>query len=82
MNNYFTTVFEREPDGQLPIFHDRNYQEVYTEHTKITESKVDKAINALKSSKGQGPDNFHPELPKGEQRPAKLTYITTGIPQD
>ena len=45
------------------IFYDRNYQEVL-EITEITESKVEKAINALMSSKSQGPDNIHPKYLK------------------
>ena len=75
-NNYFTTVFEREHCGPLHIFHDRNYQEVL-ENTKVTESKVDKAINALKSSKSQGQDNFHPKYLKEnkDQLKAPLKYI-------
>ena len=56
-------MFEKEPDGPLPVFHSRNYTSALLT-TEITESKVEKAIDALKSSKSQGPDNFHPKYLK------------------
>ena len=30
LNDYFTTVFEREPDGPLPVFPERNYQDIFS----------------------------------------------------
>lgn len=50
LNKFFTSVFEKEPDGPLPVFHSRNYTSALLT-TEITESKVEKAIDALKSSK-------------------------------
>ena len=77
LNDYFTTVFEREPDGPLPVFPERNYQDIL-QTTEITETKVEKAINALNPSKSQGPDNFHPKFLKETKdqitKPLKIIY--------
>ena len=50
LSNYFTTVFAREPDGSLPPFNERNYNQVL-ENIEISESRIGKVIDALKSSK-------------------------------
>lgn len=63
LNNYFSTVFEQEPHGPLPPFDERPYQQPL-ENIEITENAVERVINALNSSKSQGPDNFHPKYLK------------------
>ncbi len=46
--------------------------------TEITEEKIAKAIDKLKSSKSQGPDNIHPKLLKETKsviiKPLKIIY--------
>ena len=50
----------------IPTLNDRNItQEVTT--VKITSDKISKAIDRLKASKSQGPDNIHPMLLKGRK---------------
>ncbi|MCG8032216.1 MAG: hypothetical protein JAZ03_08575 [Candidatus Thiodiazotropha taylori] len=71
LNNYFTTVFEKEPDGPLPHFTERTYNQVL-ENIEITESKIGKVVDALNASKSQGPDDFHPKYLKETKE--QLTY--------
>ena len=75
LNSYFTTVFEKEPDGPLPVFQNRVYQEALLT-TEISEIKVEKAIEALKPSKSQGPDNFHPKYLKETKYQLKVPLKT------
>ena len=75
LNSYFTTVFEKEPDGPLPVFQNRVYQEALLT-TEISEIKVEKAIEALKPSKTQGPDNFHPKYLKETKDQLKVPLNT------
>ena len=73
LSNYFTTVFAREPDGSLPPFNERNYNQVLENISiEISESRIGKVIDALKSSKSQRPDNFHPKYLKENKE--MLTY--------
>lgn len=62
LNNYFASVFESEGSETLPDFEDRNFEPLTD--IEITQSKVSKAIDKLKPSKSQGPDNIHPKLIK------------------
>ena len=64
-------MFEKEPDGPLPVFQNRIYQETLLT-TEISEIKVEKAIEALKPSKSQGPDNFHPKYLKERKDQLKV----------
>ena len=57
LNSYFTTVFEKEPDGPLPEFQNRIYQEALLT-TEISEIKVEKAIEALKQVKAKDQITF------------------------
>ena len=75
LNSYFTTVFEKEPDGPLPEFQNRIYQEALLT-TEISEIKVENAIEALKPSKSQGPDNFHPKYLKETKDQLKVPLKT------
>ena len=63
MNTYFASVFEIESQGALPEFPDRDFDETLS-YVEITENLVEKAIDRLKPSKSQGPDNLHPKLIK------------------
>ena len=63
LNTYFASVFEIESQGALPEFPDRDFDETLS-YVEITENLVEKAIDRLKPSKSQGPDNLHPKLIK------------------
>ena len=63
LNQYFATVFEKEGPEELPEFQDRTFHESLNTVT-INENLVGKAIDKLKPSKSQGPDNIHPKLIK------------------
>ena len=64
LNNFFASVFQKEGDGELPMFEKQNNNEPLE---IITEELVSKAIDRLNSSKSQGPDNIHPKLLKETQ---------------
>ena len=63
LNDYFSTVFEVEPDEPLPEFEDTTFIQPL-EHISITEREVEKVLSALKASKSQGLDPFHPKFLK------------------
>ena len=63
LNEYFSTVFEVEPDGPLPPFENRPFR-YQTDNIVVTENDVEKSLAALKPSKSQGPDLFHPKFLK------------------
>ena len=67
-------MFEKEPDGPLPVFQNRTYQETLLT-TEISKIKFEKAIEALKPSKSQGPDNFHPKYLKETKDQIKVLKI-------
>ena len=60
LNDYFSTVFEIEPDKPLPDFEDRPFLQPLQD-ILITNTAVEKALSALNSSKSQGPDSIHPK---------------------
>ena len=59
LNKFFASVFEKEGDDELPEFAERNYRQPL-ESLLFTEEQVSKAIDHIKASKSQGPDNIHP----------------------
>ena len=63
LNNYFSTVFEVEPDEPLPEFENRTFTQPL-EDISITNSIVDKVLSALNAGKSQGPDQIHPKFLK------------------
>ena len=63
LNEYFSTVFEIEPDDPLPNFEDRPFHYI-TDNLIINENNVEKAVAALKPGKSQGPDLIHPKFLK------------------
>ena len=63
LNGYFASVFQNEETEPIPNFDDRNFmQDLNT--VIISSDKISKAIDRLKSSESQGPDNIHPMLLK------------------
>ena len=71
LNNYFASVFEIEPNDQLPDFQERNYDFALMD-IEIEEGKISKIINALKPDKSQGPDRIHPRILKETSQFVKL----------
>ena len=77
LNKFFASVFEKEGDDELPEFAERNYRQPL-ESLLITEEQVSKAIDHIKASKSQGPDNIHPKLIKETKsaikKPLKILF--------
>ena len=63
LNSYFASVFEMEETEVLPDFDERVFAEPLTSIV-INATKISKAIDKLKASKSQGPDQIHPKLIK------------------
>lgn len=57
-NDYFSIVFEIEPDEPLPLFEERPVIQ-HPEDTDTEAKDVEKVLTALNPSKSQGPDLFH-----------------------
>ena len=71
MNNYFVSVFQKEESTPLPQFNARQFaHELNT--ISITEENILKAIDRIKPTKSQGPDNIHPMLIKNVKHPCGL----------
>ena len=69
---------EKEVDEELPEFMEQNYNQPL-ESLIFTEEQISKAIDHIKASKSQGPDNIHPKLIKemksAIKKPLKLLYV-------
>ena len=63
LNNYFASVFADEGSEVLPNFEERNFSETLS-NFEINTVMISKAIDKLKASKSQGPDNIHPKFIK------------------
>ena len=63
LNSYFASVFAVEGPEALPEFEDRIFAEPLID-IDINETNIAKAIDKLKASKSQGPDQIHPKLIK------------------
>ena len=61
LNSYFASVFAVEGPEALPEFEDGIFAEPLTD-IDINETNIAKAIDKLKASKSQGPDQIHPKL--------------------
>ena len=61
-NNFFSSVFTREGEGELPIFERTVNEKLDT--ISITEEKMHRALNSLKEAKSPGPDEIHPRVLK------------------
>ena len=75
MNEYFSSVFEVEDKENLPVFHERNFNEPLIT-VDITEEKVLNVLKELKNGKSQGPDQIHPMLLK-ETKQIQSKLLTT-----
>ena len=78
LNKFFASVFEDEGSENLPDFENRPSTEPLC-NTEITEELITKAIDKLKPTKVQGPDNIHPKLikecKKSLKTPLKNVYL-------
>ena len=72
LNKFFASVFEKEGDEELPEFTERNYNQPL-EFLIFTEEQVSIAIDRIKASESQGPDNIHPKLIKETKSAIKKT---------
>ena len=63
LSEYFSSVFTKEPEGDVPIL---NYIRVQQDIQAITvsENMVLKVLQTLKTDKSPGPDSLHPKLLK------------------
>ena len=60
LNDFFSSVFTKEDEGDLPDFTSKVHANDFVQSVKIDEQKVFKELNQLKTSKACGPDNCHP----------------------
>ena len=63
MSEYFSSVFTKEPEGDVPIPNDIMVQQDMPALT-VTENMVLKFLQTLKTDKSPGPDSLHPRLSK------------------
>ncbi len=63
LNTHFINVFTEEDTVNIPEFEDRPVT-TKLENIIITREETLKAINEIKPSKAQGPDNIHPQIVK------------------
>ena len=63
LSEYFSSVFTKEPEGDVPVL---NYTRVQQDIQAITvtENMVLKVLQTLKTDKSPGPDGLHPRLLK------------------
>jgi len=90
LNDFFSSVFTKEDEGDLPDFTNKVHYNDFVQSVKIDEQKVFKVLNQLKTSKACGPDNCHPfflktcvnELYKPLCHIFKLSVDSGKIPKD
>ncbi len=77
LNNYFASVFTKENTENIPQIKSKETIPAIS-HIEITNEKIIKAIDKLKESKSQGPDNIHPKTLKETKneiiKPLKIIY--------
>lgn len=61
LGNYFSSVFTKEPDNEIPTLEKRKTLHKW-EKMQSSESKVIKALEALKPDKSPGIDGMHPRF--------------------
>ena len=59
--DYFGGVFTEEPDGELPHFEERKYENMISS-IEITEDMILKKLKKIKINKSPGPDTIHPRV--------------------
>ena len=76
----FSSVFTIEPDGELPPFEKRIFQEELN-NINITEDMVNKKLKKLKINKSPGPDKLHPralrEMSDAITKPITIIFRTS-----
>ena len=58
--NFYSSVFTREPDGDIPQLEACQIQYPFTE-SKFEESEVRKLLLGINPNKSPGPDGLHPK---------------------
>ena len=61
--NFFSSVFTKEPEGDLPTFRDANLEFEF-EKRVFEEKEVKKLLDELNPNKSKGPDCLHPKALK------------------
>ena len=61
LSEYFSSVFTKEPEGDVPVPNDIMVQQDMPAQT-VTENMVLKFLQTLKIDKSPGPDSLHPRL--------------------
>ena len=64
LNDFFTSVYTKEPDEVLPEFEDKLDEIGHVTDVNITEEKVRSKLKQLKENKSPGPDSTHPRVLK------------------
>ena len=64
LNDFFTSVYTKEPDAVLPEFEDKLDEIGHVTDVNITEEKVRSKLKQLKENKSPGPDAIHPRVLK------------------
>ena len=89
LSNFFASVLEREPQGELPILPTRQLITPPLEDINITEDKVLKRLKKLNPNKSCGPDQLSPKVIREIAEPlapalTKLykSSLTSGIVPD
>ena len=63
LQNFFSSVFTKEPPGEMPEFSTRDYETALLT-AKITPEIVEKKLSGLKANESPGPDKMHPRVLK------------------
>ena len=87
--NYFGGVFTAEPDGDMPTFEERDYEDILSS-LNITEDMVLEKLCKMKINKSPGPDSIHPrvirEISKELCKPLQIIFqvslTTHTLPDD
>ena len=58
---YFGGVYTKEPDGDMPYFEEREYNEILS-NLNVTEETIMKKLKKIKINKSPGPDSIHPRV--------------------
>ena len=75
MQKQFSSVYTREPDGDIPTFESRIESSITNLY--VTEEMVRKELKNLNAIKSRGPDERHPRLIKelAEQLSGPIAHL-------